>query len=291
MPITTTMATKMTFKKIRFVTDSTCDLPADIIQKYSIGVIPTFVNYGDKSVADDGLELIREEFYRNLPNMNPFPTTSAMPPALAEGTIMDTFADCDHLFLISVASKLSGVYNIMRLCATKLPPERVTLMDSKSVTLGLGFQVLAGAETAAKTGDVAQVKAAVESVRSRARVYAALETMEFLRRSGRVGWAAASLGALLQIKPLLEVFDGDVKSGSRVRTFGRAVEELIKIAHENAPLERLAVLYISDQADAEKLRERLNDVAPPDTWVVSVTPTIGSHVGTGGLGIVTVSKA
>jgi DegV family protein with EDD domain len=280
----------MTIKKIRFVTDSTCDLPPDIVQKYGIGVIPTFVNYGDKSIADDGLELVRAQFYRDLPHMSPFPTTSAMPPALAEQIIHRTFEDSDHLFLISVASKLSGVYNIMRLCATKLPPERYTLIDSKSVTLGLGFQVLAGAEAAEKTGDVEQVKAAVEHVRERARVYAALETMEFLRRSGRVGWAAASIGALLQIKPMLEVFDGDVKSGSRVRTFGRAVEELIKIAHERAPLERFAVLYISDHAEAEKLRERLADIAPPDTLVVSVTPTIGVHVGTGGLGLVTVSK-
>ena len=123
----------------------------------------------------------------------------------------------------------------------------MTLIDSKSVTLGLGFQVLAGAETAEATGDVDQVQAAIERVRDRAHVYAALETMEFLRRSGRVGWAAAGIGALLQIKPMLEVYDGEVKSGSRVRTFGRAVEELIRLAHEQAPLERLAVLYISDR--------------------------------------------
>ncbi len=275
-------------KKIRFVTDSTCDLPAAVVQKYRIGVIPTFINYGDRSYADNGADLTREEFYRQLPSISPFPTTSAMPPALAEDVILNTFEDSDHLFLISVASKLSGVYNIMRLCANKLPPDRVTLLDSKSVTLGLGFQVLAGAEAAEATGDIDQVRAAVESTRERAHVYAALETMEFLRRSGRVGWAAASLGALLQIKPMLSVWDGDVKSLGRVRTFGRAVDELIRLTHEQAPLERLAVLYISDAADAEALRDRLADVAPPDTFVVSVTPTIGTHVGTGGLGVATV---
>jgi DegV family protein with EDD domain len=284
------MATAMTFKKIRFVTDSTSDIPADLVQKYGIGNIPTIVNYGDKSLSDNGVDLIREDFYRQLPSMNPFPTTAAMPPALAEEIIKRTFEDADHLFLISVASKLSGVYNIMRLSASKLPPERVTLIDSKSVTLGLGFQVLAGAETAEATGDVEQVKKAVESVRDRAYVYAALETMEFLRRSGRVGWAAAGIGALLQIKPLLEVYDGDVKSGNRVRTFGRAVEELIRLTHEQSPLERLAILYISDRSDAEKLRDRLSDIAPADTLIVSVTPTIGSHVGTGGVGVVTVSS-
>lgn len=279
----------MAFQKIRFVTDSTCDLPADIVQKYQIGVIPTFINQGDRSLADNGKDFTRDEFYRQLPHFNPLPTTSAMPPALAEEIILRTFEGADHLFLISVASKLSGVYNIMRLCATKLPPNSFTLIDSRSVTLGLGFQVMAGAEAAEATGDVEQVKAAVERVRDRAHVYAALETMEFLRRSGRVGWAAASIGALLQIKPLIEVYDGDVKSVSRVRTFGRAVDELIRIAHYHAPLERLAVLYISDRGDAERLRDRLADIAPPDTLIFSVTPTIGVHVGTGGVGVVTVT--
>ncbi|MFN8449248.1 MAG: DegV family protein [Anaerolineae bacterium] len=279
----------MAFQKIHFVTDSTCDLPADIVQKHQIGVIPTFINQGDRSLADNGKDFTRDEFYRQLPQFNPLPTTSAMPPAPAEEVIMRSFEGADHLFLISVASKLSGVYNIMRLCATKLPPNSFTLIDSRSVTLGLGFQVMAGAEAAAATGDIEQVKAAIERVRDRAHVYAALETMEFLRRSGRVGWAAAGIGALLQIKPLIEVYDGDVKSVSRVRTFGRAVEELIRIAHDHAPLERLAILYISDQGDAERLRDRLADIAPPDTLIYSVTPTIGVHVGTGGLGVVTVT--
>ncbi|MEP7292578.1 MAG: DegV family protein [Chloroflexota bacterium] len=281
----------MSSKKIRFVTDSTCDLPAEIIQQYGISVIPTFVNYGDLSIPDDGVAMSRAEFYRELPTRNPFPKTSAIAPAQAEEVIARTFADADHLFLISVASKLSAVYNIMRLAAAKLPAERVTLIDSRSVTMGLGFQVLAGAETAAATGDVEQVRAAVESTRDRAHVYAALETMEFLRRSGRIGWAAAGIGALLQIKPILDVFDGEVRSGSKVRTFGRALDELVRVVHERAPLERMAMLYINDFEVAERLRDRLSDVAPPNTFIASVTPTIGSHVGTGGVGVVTVSKS
>ncbi len=281
----------MALKKIRFVTDSTCDLPAEIVQKYNISVIPTFVNMGDRSLADNGVELVREDFYRNLLSMNPLPTTSAMPPGLADEIIQKAFADADHLFLISVASKLSGVYNSMRLSANKLPPERVTLIDSKSVTMGLGFQVLAGAEVAEATGDIDQVKAAVERTRDHVHVYAALETMEFLRRSGRIGWGAASVGALLQIKPMLEVIDGEVKPLARVRTFSRAVDELIRLTHEQAPLERLALLYIGDKAGVDNLRDRLADVAPANTLIASVTPTIGTHVGTGGLGVATVSQS
>ena len=281
----------MTLTKIRFVTDSTCDLPLDIVQKYDIRVIPTFINYGDQSIPDDGVALSRADFYRELPTRTPFPKTSAIAPGQAEEVITQAFEGADHLFLISVASKLSAVYNIMRLAAQKLPQERISLIDSKSVTMGLGFQVLAGAEAAAATGDVAQVRAAIESTRERARVYAALETMEFLRRSGRIGWAAAGIGALLQIKPILDVYDGEVNSGSKVRTFGRALDELVNVVHKQAPLERMAMLFINDLDVAERLRDRLSDVAPPNTFIASVTPTIGVHVGTGGVGVVTVSKS
>lgn len=148
-----------------------------------------------------------------------------------------------------------------------------------------------GAEVAEATGDVDQVQDAIARVRAHTHLYAALETMEFLRRSGRIGWASASIGALLQIKPLFCVDEGEVKPISRIRTFGRAVDELIRLAHADAPLDRLAILYIADRGGAEKLHDRLADIAPPDTLIASVTPTIGSHVGTGGLGVVTVSSA
>ncbi len=281
----------MTFKKIRFVTDSTCDLPPDIVEQYGIGVIPTYVNYNNRSYGDNGQDLVRETFYHDLPILNPFPTTAAPPPGIAEEIITRTFEGADHLFLISVASKLSGVYNVMRLGASKLPPDRVTLIDSRSVTMGLGFQVLMGLETANATGDVDQVQSVIESVRQRARVYAALETLEFLRRGGRVGWAAAGIGALLQIKPVLDVYDGEVRSGNRVRTFSRAVDELVRLTHAQTPLERLAILYAGDHERAVKLRERLADIAPPDTLIVSITPTIGTHVGNGGLGVATVCRS
>ena len=280
----------MAFKKIRFLTDSTCDLPPEIVARYEIGIVPSYVNYGGQSYAD-GIDISRDDFYRQLPSMTEFPTTSAMPPALVEAKMGEALADADHLFAITVASKLSGIYNTMRLAAQKFPPERITVIDSESVSLRLGFQVLIGAEVAEATGDVDQVQDAIARVRAHTHLYAALETMEFLRRSGRIGWASASIGALLQIKPLFCVDEGEVKPISRIRTFGRAVDELIRLAHADAPLDRLAILYIADRGGAEKLHDRLADIAPPDTLIASVTPTIGSHVGTGGLGVVTVSSA
>lgn len=278
------------FKKIRFVADSTCDLPPDLVERYRIGVIPCFINQGEDSYADDGRQLVRDDFYRQLPGMRPYPTTSAMSPGLAKKIIEQTFEGADHLIILSVSSKLSGVINVLRLGMADLPPERVTLLDSLSLTMGLGWQVLLGAETAEQTGDLVQVLDIIAQVRDSQRIYFALDTLEFLRRGGRVSWTAASMGSLLQIKPIIAVLDGEVKSISRVRTYARALDEIVRLAHARAPLERLALLYAKDPEPAHLLYERLRDIAPAYApLMISVTPTIGVHTGPGGIGICTVS--
>jgi DegV family protein with EDD domain len=285
-----TMTNTTSFKKIRFVTDSTCDLPPDIIARYGIGVVPCFINQGEHSYADDGEQLIREDFYEKLPHYKPHPTTAAMPPALAQEIIERTFEGADHLFILSVSSKLSGVYNALRLGTANLPPDRVTLIDSLAVCMGMGWQVLIGAEVAEATGDVAQVKAAIEQVRKSQILYAALDTLEYLRKGGRVSWAAAGIGSLLQIKPIISVVEGEVKSAARVRTFSRAIDELVRLTRAQGELDRLAILYAKDIDLAHALHDRLKDVAPPGekTMLVSITPTLGVHIGPGGVGVTTV---
>lgn len=279
----------MTFKKIRFVTDSTCDIPPDLLAKHQITVVPCYINQGDKSLPDNA-NFSREEFYRQLPSMRPHPTTAAPSPGDCKSAIEAAAADADHVVIVSVASKLSGTNNALRLGASDLPPDKVTLIDGQSTTMGIGWQVIIGAETAEATGDIAKTVETVEKVRQYSHVYAALETMEFLRRSGRVGWAAAGIGALLQIKPVLHVYGGEVPLASRVRTFNRAMDELVRLCETHAPLDRLAILHAINPDGAAELQNRLANIAPPDTIVVSITPTIGSHIGPGGLGLGIVSK-
>lgn len=281
----------MTFKKIRFVTDSTCDIPPEWVDKYRFGVVPAFVNYGGESYADDGVQLVREEYYQKLASIHPFPTTSAPPPGLAEQVIKQTFEDADHLFIVTTSAKLSGIYNAMRLGSSSLPQDRVTLIDSTSTTMGLGWQVVIGAEVAEMTGDIAQVQDAILRVQKAQRVFAALGTLEFLHRSGRVGWARAGIGSLLQIKPVIEVRDGEVPIVARVRTFARAIDEMVKLTREVAPLDRLAVLYASDEESAQNLHQQLQDIAPPDTVLVRINPAIGTHIGPSGLGLSPVQQS
>jgi len=279
----------MSRKKIRFVADSTCDIPPDLVEKYQIGIAPCYINYGGESHADTGDREFRERYYQQLPQMRPHPTTSAMSPAVAEEIIHRTLEGADHVVILSVSSKLSGVYNALRLGASGLREDQYTLIDSLNTTMGLGFQVLIGAEVAAETGDLAQVVDAIYRVRSAAHVFVALETLEYLRRGGRVSWARASIGNLLQIKPILDVHDGEVKSAGRARTFRRAVDEVKRFVREQAPLDRMAVVYATDEDEAHKLRDELSDIAPPEVLMVRITPTLGTHIGPGGVGVATVS--
>jgi DegV family protein with EDD domain len=282
----------MTTKKIRFVTDSTCDLPPEILARYPIDVLPCYINYNNESLADDGVALIREDFYHKMAGMRPpYPTTSAMAPGMAEEVITRAAAQADHVFIISVASTLSGVYNVMRLGASKLPPEKYTLIDSQTTTMGLGFQVWAGAEVAAETGDIDRTREAILRAREHQHVYAALETLEYLRRSGRVGWAAAGIGTMLQIKPLLYVHDGEAASVARVRTFTRVVDELVTRIRKHQPFDKLVLLYAGEEEAVHVLRERLGDIMPDQVWTIRITPVIGVHIGPKSVGAVALSSA
>ncbi len=281
----------MTFKTIRFVADSTCDIPPELLERWKISIVPAFVNYGNKSYADDGKELDRVAYYDQMPTMTSQPTTAAPPPALVEKIIHKAFEGADHLLMLTVPALLSGIYNAFRLGAAELPQDRVTLIDTGTLTMGLGFQTLIGAEVAADTGDVAAVLSAIERVRKNEHVFAVPETMEYLRRSGRVGWATASVGALLQIKPIISATESDVKAIARVRTFSKAVDKLIELVQEQAPLDRLALLHANNPQGAEEMKTRLGAIAPAETYIINVTPVIGTHIGPGALGVVPVSKA
>lgn len=281
----------MTYKKIGFVTDSTSDIPSDLAKKWAIGIVSVYANYGGRSYADDGVELSREDFYNQIASMRPHPTTAAPSPAVAEKVIQDIAADADHVVILTAPANLSGIHNSLRLGAGDLLPERATLIDSGTVTMGLGWQVIAGAEAAAEGGDLEKVLDAIKRMREHQKLYAAPSSLEYLQRSGRVGWAAASIGALLQIKPVLQVKDGDVEAIQRVRTFRRAMQQLVTYAREEAPLDRLAILHTNNLEGVEELKQEIIDIVPENLLVINITPVIGAHFGPGGLGIVTVRKS
>lgn len=277
--------------RIRVVTDSTCDLPQAWVQQHEIRVVPTYIQFGLESFADDGVEMPRKAFYERMAVDAIHPTTSA--PALGQTmAIMQQALDqAEHVLAITAARQLSSLHDTFRLAAQQLDPTRVTLIDSQMVSMGLGWQVLYAAQRSLKQDDPAVIAREVEALQPRLDLWAALDTMEHLRQSGRVGWARAFVGNLFQIKPIIRLHLSEVSAPARARTFHRAFDQLIAYARAAAPLERLAILHTNSPDRAVQLLESLRDLAPDDnTPLIDVTPALGVHVGPDGVGLSVVRK-
>ena len=277
--------------KIGIVTDSTADLPAYLIEEHNIQVVPTILVLDGREYAD-GIGISREEFYNQLPSLQTAPTTAA--PSIGDfttpyGTLFSQ--GCDHIISIHAASQLTTIVNIARQAANEFP-DKVTCIDSGSLSLGLGFQVVAAAEEA--EFGLKSALAAVTSTRKRLQVYAALDTMEYLKRSGRVPGTIAALGGLLSIKPMIELADGEVKPIGAVRTTKQANERILKLLLEMGELQRLAILHTNAEPRARNLLNEMMSQArqsvPRDIIFVNVTAVIGTHIGPNGLGFAVVRK-
>jgi DegV family protein with EDD domain len=278
--------------KLGIVTDSTCDLPQFLAEHYELEVIPCILVIDGKEYVDDGKGITRPEFYERLPSLPAQPTTAA--PSIGDFSARyDSLLrrGCDQILSIHAAGALTSLLNIARQAAEDFPG-RVTCVDSTSLSLGLGFQVLAAAE-AAELGLQAAL-AAVESVRRRLHVYAALDTLEYLKRSGRVPATVARLGGILRIKPLIELTNGEVKAVGAVRTTQQANERMVRFLLEECPLERLAILHTNAERRAREflngLMQKASQSVPRDILMLNVTTIIGTHLGPNGLGFASVRK-
>jgi DegV family protein with EDD domain len=277
--------------KLGIVTDSTCDIPQFLIEQYELEVIPCILVIDGREYVD-GKDITREEFYSQMPKLKSQPTTAA--PSIGDfSTRYDSLlrGGCEHVLSIHAAQALTSVLSIARQAAADFT-DRVTCIDSTSLSLGLGFQVLAAAE-AAELGRQAAL-AAIQSAHRRLHVFAALDTMEYLKRSGRVPATVAMLGSLLHLKPLIELTNGEVKAIGAVRTTGQANTRMSKFLLEGGSLERLAILHTGAEARAREflneLMQKSSQSVPRDILMVNVTTVIGTHVGPNGLGFAAVRK-
>src|SRR5690554_1152644 len=279
-------------RPILVMTDSTCDLPEEWVRQHDIRIVPTYVQFDQESLADDGVQLTRGAFYERLASADELPTTAAPPPGQSLEVMAQALADAEHVIAVCAPAALSGIFNTFRLAAEQTDPNRVTLIDSQMVSMGLGWQVIEAAEMAGAGASPADIRQQLIAMQRRIDVYAALDIFEYLRRSGRVGWAKTAIGSFLQVKPLIRLHLSEVSSLARVRTTHRAFDRLVQLACEAAPLNRLAILHTANLQGAELLLDALSDVCPPDSPcpIVEVTPVIGVHVGPKGLGLGLVRK-
>ncbi len=275
---------------IKIVTDSTCDLPEEIIQEYGITVVPLFINIGDKGYLD-GVEITRKEFYNNLPDYADHPTTST--PGI------DAFTDAykkissegaTEILSVHISESLSATVKVADAVANEFNQIPVIVSDSKQLSLGTGFQVETAARMALEGKTMGEILVALDDLRVRTFVAAGLETLDYLRRSGRMNAFMTGLGSLLKLKPILTMVNGSPGS-ERVRTGPKAEARLIEMLEEHLPLERFALLHTNAPEKAEAFRSRIVHLIPKrDVHSMDITPVIGSHIGPGAVGFAIISR-
>jgi DegV family protein with EDD domain len=275
---------------IKIVTDSTCDLPQNVIQDLGITVVPLYINIFDKGYLD-GVEITRQEFYTNLPDYKVHPTTGV--PGV--NTFLQAYKalaskGAFEILSIHISESLSGTMGVAQTAAGDFDQVPVTVRDSGQLSLGTGFQVETAARMANEGKTIDEILVALDDLMSRTFVTAGLKTLEYLRRSGRMSRFMTGLGSLLQLKPILTMKNG--KPGSeRVRTTQKAEARLVKMLEEHQPIERFALLHTNAPEEAIAFHSRIADLIPEgEVYSMDITPVIGAHIGPGAVGYAIISK-
>lgn len=276
---------------IKIVTDSACDVPAAIAAELGITVVPVYIHVGEQSYLE-GVELTREAFYHNLPTYDPYPTTAA--PATGAFTEVYerlTAEGATQILSMHLAASLSATYNAARLGAEAANSAPVTLFDTEQITIGAGLLILTAAAAAAAGHSLDEILALLNERVARTRVFGMLDTLDSLRRSGRVNWAQFGLGTLLQIKPVMMIWKGQVEVVARVRTSKRSVLQMLQMLEAYSPFERLAVIHVNAPDAAAQLRQQAEHLFPAEyePLTVEITPAIGTHLGLGAVGFAGIS--
>lgn len=270
---------------IAIVTDSTCDLPAELVQQMGIHVVPCTINFADHSYRD-GVDITHDEFYRFLTTSPTLPTTSA--PPIGEflkvyGPLVEANTE---VVSIHVSAKLSATLDSALQAKSSLGNHNpISVVDSHNVSMGLGLLVLEAAQLAQAGAGSQDIVDQINISHEKTSVFCMLDTLEYVRRGGRIGAAAAFLATTIGVKPIITLRDGETHPVSRPRTRKKAINKLVEVVEEQAPLKSVCVIHSTSDQDAETLRLRLTDLTQAEVISVRFGSVVGAHAGPGALGI------
>ena len=267
---------------VRIVTDSVADIPADVIAELGITIIPILVRFGEETFRD-GIDITNDQFYERLVNSKIPPTTAVPSLDMFARTYARLAEDTDEILVIMLSSKLTGVYNAALQSASLVEGGcRIEVLDSLSAVMAQGFAVMRAAQAAKEGASLDEIIKVVHQNLPRADMLAAFDTLEYLRRGGRIGAATALLGSLLKVNPLITLKDGLVKPAGRARSRAKAIDHLYEFAANYSHIEELAVEEAACPGDADLLVKRLGAIFPEERiYRTRTTPVIGTHTGPG----------
>jgi DegV family protein with EDD domain len=269
---------------VAVVVDSTADIPAALRDEYNITVVPLTVLFGNETFLD-GVEMTGDQFYKRLVEGSVHPKTSQPAPGQFVEAFEHLGRDHDGIISIHLSGKLSGTVQSARQAAELVPDVPVRVIDSGSVSMGFGYLAIEAARMAQNNQSLDQIAEAIEAMAQRAHVWAALDTLKYLERGGRVGGARAFLGTLLSVKPIIQI-KGEVLPSEQVRTHKKAMTRLVELANAQAPYSHIAVMYTTSRQYADEIVAQLDSLAPRDQIVVAqLTPVLGVYGGPDLVGI------
>jgi DegV family protein with EDD domain len=278
---------------VRIVTDSTADIPPEQAQALGITVVPLTVFFGDEAYLD-GVELDNATFYRKLQASKVSPRTSQPPP----GAFQEAFAKlinegADAILSVHLSSKLSGTYQSAITGRDSLPDDMrkipIEIVDSQSVSLGMSGAIMPAAEEAQKGVGLEEIKGHLLDRLSRSHILFALDTLEYLRRGGRIGSASALLGGMLSFKPILSLKNGEVVPVERPRTRSKAYERIAQLVGEMGPLEQLFVVTSDDEV-GQQLTQTLRTTYQGKIASYKLGAVLGTYTGPSTGGVVAITE-
>ena len=278
----------MTSSAVRIITDSACDLPDSVVQSLGIEVVPLFIRFGEDELVDRE-QLTTAQFWQRCSVEPDLPSTAAPSPGRFEDAVRKLQGEgATGVVIINLSGELSGTIAAARLAAEKMKTSLdVRVVDSRTVTMGLGAIVVACARAAQKGKNIDEIEALAQDLSRRCKVWGALDTLENLKKGGRIGGAKAMLASVLSIKPIIEVRDGVVQEGGKQRTRSKALAFLIDKVREasaNPGISQLSILN-ADCSDVEAFVTQLKAVYPGEIMIGDIGAVVGAHAGRGTIGV------
>ncbi len=274
---------------IKVVTDSTADIPQELLDRYDIRLVPINIQFGTETYRE-GIDIDRPTFFRKLDEYPTMPTSSQPSPGQFVEVFRPLAEDGHSIISIHITSKHSGTYQSALLAKSMLPEADIEVFDSLSISIGTGYQVLAAARAAEEGKSMKEIIHMLEGIRSRMSLYLTPATLKYLQKSGRVGKLAGALGALLNVKPIIKVEDGVLEAFQNVRTRSKALERIMELttgAVGTTEPVKIGIPHAEVPDEAEALRKRVEGTFNVDEMlVVPLACSLTVHGGPGIIGIV-----
>ena len=271
---------------IRIVTDSVSDLPPALASANDVTVVPAYVIIGNETYKD-GVEITADRFYSRLPGLSRLPTTSQPTPGDFQEVYQRLLDQGHHIVSVHVSGKLSGTLNSANQAKAALGDSApIEIVDSQFASAPMTLMVLSAAQWARESSDYREVARRVRQSIVRTHTYFVLDTLEYLKKGGRIGKAQAFVGGMLKVKPILSLRDGEVHPMERPRSMEKAKNRIIEMVRDLAPVRQLNVGYSTDRVQALALRAELAELVDPEHLIESrFGPTLGTYLGPNALGV------